>query len=146
MKVGCGIFLVNQTNQFLVGKRTSSAEYGLPGGSVEFGERIQQAAKRELLEETGIDLPVSELKVIDVFNFISSDLHCIDFVVVTKADPLQEPKVMEPQKEEHWIWVTYEDLKHLETFKPLDVMIERNGHICYDNIPNLESLSLDYQF
>jgi 8-oxo-dGTP diphosphatase len=33
-------------------------QWGLPGGKVQFGETISQAAKREVLEETGITVQV----------------------------------------------------------------------------------------
>ena len=49
--------VVNQHNQLLLGIRAiepAKGEWGLPGGFIEMGETMEQAALRELKEETGL--------------------------------------------------------------------------------------------
>ena len=43
------------------GKPPAFGEWAIPGGSVELGETLQQAVKRELREETGITVRAGEI-------------------------------------------------------------------------------------
>ena len=62
LRIGVGIALVNQENKIFVGKRIDNPKnYGIgshfwqmPQGGVDKDESYLQAAKRELLEETGV--------------------------------------------------------------------------------------------
>ena len=58
-----------------------SGLYGLPGGSVEFGEQIKVSAARELKEETGIEVNPDDLKSIEVINYPSKKFHFVDWVL-----------------------------------------------------------------
>lgn len=46
----------------------------LPGGYLDLGETWQEGARRELLEETGIAIPVDSLKLYDVQNGLDGTL------------------------------------------------------------------------
>jgi len=71
--VGVGAVIVNNDGKFFLSQRgpLSKNERGLwefPGGSVEFGETLADALKREMLEEYGIQIEVGEL--LDVVDHI----------------------------------------------------------------------------
>lgn len=55
IKVRGGVVLVKRKNEPYRGK------WALPGGFVEYGEKIELAAVREALEETGIKVKLQEL-------------------------------------------------------------------------------------
>ncbi len=52
--VGTNIIVMNDKNEILLQKRRDFNIWGLPGGNMEPGERIEETAKRELFEETGL--------------------------------------------------------------------------------------------
>ncbi len=53
LTVGCGI-IIEQNNQILLQHRTDADVWGIPGGVIEMGEQVEDAARRETLEETGL--------------------------------------------------------------------------------------------
>ena len=55
-----------ETGHVLLQLRGKDGTWGLPGGRIEPGETLEQAARRELLEETG--LSAGDLTQIDVFS------------------------------------------------------------------------------
>ena len=74
--VGVGAIIVDSTGRLFLARRGPQAknERGLwefPGGSVEFGERLADALKREMREEYGIEVEVREL--LDVVDHILPD-------------------------------------------------------------------------
>jgi mutator protein MutT len=64
--VGACIILLNKNNQILLQLRKDNNCWGLAGGSLEMGETLEQVAKRELFEETG--LVANKLELFNVFS------------------------------------------------------------------------------
>lgn len=63
--VAAGV-LVRNGEQVLLQKRGDDSSWGLPGGALNPGETLEQAARRELLEETG--LVAGPLVLLDVYS------------------------------------------------------------------------------
>ena len=77
VRVGVGVFVLDRSSQFLLGERRGShgagayfilsqwalrfltpilGTYALPGGHLEPGESFEECAKREVLEETALEM------------------------------------------------------------------------------------------
>ncbi len=61
LMVGAAILIIDELDRILLMKRSDSGCWGPPGGSTEPGEKVEDAAKREALEETGITIDDMEL-------------------------------------------------------------------------------------
>ena len=66
LQCAASIICINEKEQILLGRRTDNHLWGYAGGSVEIDEKVEDAAKRELLEETGLTADTVE------FFFINS--------------------------------------------------------------------------
>ena len=66
LMVGAAILVVDEHNRLLLMKRSDSGCWGPPGGATEPGERVEEAAKRETLEETGLE--IGEMELFGVFS------------------------------------------------------------------------------
>lgn len=64
--VGACVILLNRDNQILLQLRKDNNCWSLAGGSLELGEKLEKAAKRELYEETG--LIANKLKLFNVYS------------------------------------------------------------------------------
>jgi ADP-ribose pyrophosphatase YjhB (NUDIX family) len=56
LMVGATVFILDEKDRLLLLKRADNFCWGPPGGAVEPGEIVEEAAKRETLEETGLEL------------------------------------------------------------------------------------------
>lgn len=67
--LGCWALVVNQQDEFLLIKNSKRGYWEAPGGKVELGEMINDALKREILEETGVDIEVlNNLEIFQCFD------------------------------------------------------------------------------
>jgi 8-oxo-dGTP pyrophosphatase MutT (NUDIX family) len=63
---GACVIVINKDNKLLLQLRTDNNCWGLAGGSLEMGESLEQVAKRELFEETG--LFANKLELFNVYS------------------------------------------------------------------------------
>ena len=112
--VGCGALIVNDKNETLLQKRTSKARNGAgfwakPGGGIEFGEKVEEALKREIKEELGV-----EIEIIKFLGFTESMIegvnqHWISLNYLAKIID-GEVQNLEPEKHEEVKWFKLDDL------------------------------------
>lgn len=75
----CGI-MVRDSEMLLVNIKSPTREKAFwmpPGGGVEFGESLEEALEREMLEETG--LRISSNRLIYISEYLKGDWHAIEF-------------------------------------------------------------------
>lgn len=63
---GANVIVINEENKILLQLRADNNCWGLAGGSLEPGETLEEVAKRELLEETG--LIANHLQFFNIFS------------------------------------------------------------------------------
>jgi len=119
-KVGVGVIVLHN-GKVLMGKRKNSHgdhTWNFPGGHLEFNEEIIDCARREVLEETDLEIldPIIGRFTNDIF--FEEKKHYIT-IFVTCSSTGGNPKIMEPDKCEGWNWFDWNDLP-----KPLFLPIQ----------------------
>lgn len=113
-----GVFIFNKAGEvLLLQSHKWPGKYVIPGGHVEVGERLEEAAIREAKEETGLD--IYDLKFVMFQEFIHDPSfwkrkHFIFFDYACRTDSLSVTLNNEAQAH---VWVTPEAALHL----PLDI-------------------------
>lgn len=123
VRVGVGVIVVKD-KALLLGKRKGShgsETWAPPGGHLEFGETPDECAKRELLEETGLEALKCVLGPRSNDYFQKENKHYITLFVFAKEFSGQ-PKVLEPEKCAEWRYFPISDLPH-PLFLPLESML-----------------------
>lgn len=119
LMVGAAILLVDGSNRLLMMRRVDSGCWGLPGGATEPGEVVEDAAKRETVEE--VSLEVGEMSLFGVFSgpelyykYPNGDeVHNVTIVYLSR-DWSGEVKV----NGEHTEWAWFEAEKIPENVSP----------------------------
>jgi 8-oxo-dGTP diphosphatase len=142
-KVGAGFGVVLfRKGKVLLGQRHEDPEkasseldgagrWTMPGGKLDFGETFEEGAKREVLEETGINL--KDVEVFCVNNDMIETAHFVTIGMIA-TDFEGEAKVMEPDEITQWQWFSLDKLpqplyfpsaKVLENFKQEKFYIQK---------------------
>lgn len=119
MGIGFGIMML-KNNQVLLGQRHDDSNkadselhgegtWTMPGGKLEFGEEFEQAAVREVLEETNLEIDEKDLKFISLTNDIVSDAHFVTIGFLCERFK-GKAQVMEPDEITKWQWFDIDDL------------------------------------
>ncbi len=99
-----------------IGCHDMNGSWQLPGGRIEteYGESAQEAAFRELVEETGINPhTINYARSVLGMGIGTTDQGCLHFTTFFLFDCLGErpvPVNREPDKHADWEWLTKEEL------------------------------------
>jgi len=124
-KVGVGVIVIKD-NKVLLGKRKSSHGTGswcFPGGHLEFGEAVEDCARRETFEETGIKVKNIRMGMFTNDIFEKEGKHYITLFAVCNYDS-GKLKVMEPEKCEKWEWFKWDNLPN-PLFVPIENLLKQ---------------------
>ena len=109
-KVGIGVMIVKD-GKVLLGKRKGShgtGEYAWPGGHMEYMESFEGCAKREVKEETGMEIEnILFLRLLNLKDYAPKHYVDVGLIADWKSG---EPQVMESDKVERWDWYEMDKL------------------------------------
>jgi 8-oxo-dGTP diphosphatase len=113
-RIGIGVFVIStKTGEFILGKRKGShgtGTWALPGGHLELQESFEDCAKREALEETGLE--ITDVQFLTATNSprVDGNKHYVTvFVAARRVDDSIEPQLVEPNKCEGWKWISWDE-------------------------------------
>lgn len=107
--VGINIFVV-KNKKLLLGLRKNvygAGTWGLPGGHLEMGESMKDAATRELMEETGFS--AKNFIFSNIVNDRSGGQHYLQIGFIAQ-EVKGEPVLKEPDRCEEWRWFSFNEL------------------------------------
>jgi 8-oxo-dGTP diphosphatase len=111
VRVGVGVFVIKD-GQFLMIKRQGSHGAGswcVPGGHQEFGESFEDTARREIREETGLEIQNIRFGAVTNDYFKDEGKHYVSIWMLSDYAGGHE-KIMEPDKFTDMGWYTFETL------------------------------------
>ncbi len=112
-----GVFIFNPSGELLLLKSHKwPGRYVVPGGHVELGERIEEAAFREAKEETGLDVYDLEFILFQEFIHDPSFWKPRHFIFFDYACKTRSSNVQLNDEAEEYVWVRLEAAVQL----PLD--------------------------
>ncbi|GAA2738831.1 NUDIX domain-containing protein [Actinocorallia aurantiaca] len=123
------VVVVNDRGEILMIRRTDNGNYAVPGGAMDFGESIAQAAIRETKEETGINCEITSLVGIytnpgHVIEYTSNGEVRQEFSVVFKAKPTGGSPTPSSESSEV-LWVAPNQISKLKIHRSMLERIER---------------------
>ena len=112
-RVAVGVVVVKKSSVLLIrrGQEPSKGLWSVPGGLIEIGERVEEAAHREVKEETGIDIRIDRLLEV-ASNIVRDDQNRIRFHYVL-IDFLAHPVTTSAEAQSDASeakWVQFKDL------------------------------------
>lgn len=122
-----GILVFDHQNRLLLGRRLSNhggeqGSWAIPGGMVEFGETVEAAARRELMEEAGITLEAITFAGYSNNIFTDGQTHTVSLYFRGNIPFNQQPRACEPHKCAQWLWFALDDLPR-PLFLPLQNLL-----------------------
>jgi 8-oxo-dGTP diphosphatase len=113
--VAVGAMIFNEAGELFLSKRSQRVKnergcWEVPGGSVDFGERLKDAIIREMLEEYGAEITVSEQFPAADHMIPNEKQHWVATTFVARFKQGQIPRIMEPEKCDEIGWFSLDNL------------------------------------
>ena len=111
-------WIMNYKGEILLQKRTANKrrnpnKWAKTGGQVDSGESVEEAIKREVKEELGIDIPENQLKVVEIYKGDeNSKRFAYNFIFVVNYN-IEDYKLQKEEVAE----VKYVKIEDIETSK-----------------------------
>lgn len=111
VRVGVGVFIFKD-GKFLMQQRQGAhgaGTWSVPGGHLEFGESFEETARREVLEETGLEITNVRFGAVTNDNFVEEGKHYVTVWMISDWKN-GEPRITEPDKCLKQEWRSFDNL------------------------------------
>lgn len=112
--------IVNEDGKILIIKKTieentddaSQNLYDIPGGRLEYGEKLEQALQREIKEEVGLEVVIN--KLLSANSFIRPDQ--LQLTIITYLCFCKEKDCRLSNEHSDFFWIKFNDLLNSEIY------------------------------
>ncbi len=115
---GATIIPILPDGRIVLIQRKDTGQWGLPGGIVDWGEDVITTAKRELKEETGLELS-NVRRLVGVYSSMERDPRIHSISILMEADVTGEFSIEDTL-----------EVMTIEAFSPDDLPL---GNLCHDH-------------
>ena len=117
IQCGAGVIIINDSGKILLEKRADNHLWGYAGGSVEIDEKVEDCAKRELLEETGL--------IADELSFFTVNSGAEVHYTYPNGDEVSNIEIVYLCNQFHGEMIAQkEEFEELKFFKPSEIDID----------------------
>lgn len=122
--------LILYDERILIVKRASPPSIGkwsIPGGVIEIGETAEEAVRREVREEVGID--IQDVELLDIYDSITRDENGRVRYHYLIVEYLARPSSLEIKHSEEVLeyrWVTLEEITRLDVTPSLRELLKKH--------------------
>ncbi|MFC8046531.1 NUDIX hydrolase [Nocardia sp. NPDC057353] len=129
VKVAVSALVQDDEGRILLIRRTDNGKYSIPGGGLEAGETVAQAVVREVREETGIEVEVTQLVGVfsDPDHVIAYDDGEVrqEFSICFRADPVGGTPQRSSESSEV-VWLSPGELSGLDIHESILLRIQKS--------------------
>jgi ADP-ribose pyrophosphatase YjhB (NUDIX family) len=134
------VLIENEAGEILMIQRSDNGNWAIPGGAIDLGESLKQAAVRETLEETGITCEVENVlgiytdpKHIVLYTSNGEARQEFSIVVTARATGGNPTRSDESTKV---VWVSRSNLEHLQMHTSMRQRIDR--YLRGEDMPHID--------
>ncbi|MFP7493063.1 NUDIX hydrolase [Terribacillus saccharophilus] len=130
IRVAYALIHDEKTQKVLMVHNKKNDSWTLPGGLVEPGESLAEAAIREAKEETGLDIEVTSILAVNEAKLQSVNEHAI-FITFKATQISEKLQIQDTEKIAEAAWKSYEDADNVMTYHPGGIKSLLGGGVPY---------------